>query len=288
MPAMSVPDMIEMVRILVDDEDAMEHQDADILKLLNQAQGFYDLFLYNNAKKAMVTSQDITHDGTTELTRIAPYMPRIVSAEIITDNPRSPTLPIEGGFDDRWRFLSLDGSTYSRYYVQNNQIGIIPVPSSSVTNRIWYVLRSPELHHGIGQAISGTTVTLTADITATDNLGNLIGLDDAYNDIPIMFTAVEAREVNYILDYVTSTRVATCSSTWVTTADSTPAYSLLPRLDPESHMLLVYWAVKHSGLRTRDNMRDIDAERGRLEAEYLSYIRIDEQQSEDSVFQYGW
>jgi hypothetical protein len=288
MPAMSVTDMIEMVRFLIDDEDAMEHQDADLLKFLNQAQGYYDLFLYNNAKKMLITSTDVTHDGTTELTRIAPYMPRIVSIENITDNPRTPVIPIEGGFDDRWDYLSTTGSTYSRYYVQNNQLGVIPIPPSANQNRVWYVLRSPELHHGIGQAVSGATFTLTADITATDNLGNLIGLDDAYNDIPVMFTAPEAREVNYITDYVRSTRVATCMNTWITTGDATPAYSTLSRLDPESHMLLVYWSVKHSGLRTKDNMRDLDFERARLEQAYIDYIAIDQGQLEQSVFQHGW
>ena len=200
MTAVSVQDMISNIRDIVDDETEATHSDAELLQYINSAVGYYDAFLTVHAEKVLMHYRDISHDGD-ELKAVMPYLPRIISVEKTSDDPRTQVDPLLGGFRDRFPFLSSGASTApGQYYVQNNQLAIIPQQSSPVTSRVWVVLRSPELHYGTASS-SSTTTSLILDTTPT--LGNLHKVNDAYNAIPVMLTVT--REVNVIDDFTGST-----------------------------------------------------------------------------------
>ena len=104
MPALSAQDLVKMTRNLLDDEaPGDQYTDDELLRYINQAQSFYDLWRWNHMKRMIIRNKDITHDGSTELERIIPYMPRVVSVENTSDSPRTERPPIRDGFRDRFR-----------------------------------------------------------------------------------------------------------------------------------------------------------------------------------------
>ena len=110
MPAIPLGEMIDSVRDIVDDESKNTHTDAEILSYINAAVGFYDGILAEFAEKALMQFRDITHDGS-ELQDVMPYLPRIVAVERTSNTPRTETVPLPRGFDDRLPFVSQSSGT---------------------------------------------------------------------------------------------------------------------------------------------------------------------------------
>ena len=274
MPALSVPDMIAAIRDIVDDESGNTHSDAEMVTYINSAVSYYDAFLAEFAETALMQFRDITHDGS-ELQDVMPYLPRIVSIERTSDDPRTETIPLPRGFADRFPFISKSAGTIpGYYYVQNNQLAIVPFQSSPGVDRVWVVLRSPELHYGTTTAASSTT-SLVLDSTPT--AGNIQKLNDAYNMIPVMITTAAIREINVINDYTGSTYTCTLQRTFENNPASS-TYSLLPVIDPEFHWLFVWHPVILCRMRTQESTIEAVSERTRLESLLLQRIRSNQKQ----------
>ena len=282
MPAIPLQDMIATIQDLVDDEEANTHSTAELLDYINGAVGYYDELLGVHAEKTLMHFRDVSHDGD-ELEAVMPYLPRVISVERTSDSPRTETYPLDGGFSNR--FPNLTGGANSapgEYYIQNNQIAVVPQQASGITNRVWVVLRSPELHYGTLDA-GATTSSLV--FGATPTLGNLHKVDDAYNIMPFMLTAT--REVGVIADYTGST----LTSTLQFTLENDPAsavYSILPILDPGFHWLYIYQAVIVGRMRTDENKVDPVSERDRLEAMLMTRIYRNQSQHGRYMRKYGW
>lgn len=258
MPALSVQDMIQLIRDIGDDADANVHSNAELLRYLNAAVSKYDALLAIHAKQNLMHYRDVTHDGD-ELEAVMPYLPRIVSVERTSNSPRTETPPLNSGFRDRFPYLTVSaGDSEGGYYIQNNQLGVVPAQASG-TNRVWVILRSPELHYGTADATSTTSSFVMA---STPTLGNVHQVNDAYNMVPVMLTVT--REVNVISDFTGSSRTATLQFTF----ENDPAsavYSILPILHPEYHMLLVWDALIKARIRTDESNVDPASERKILE-----------------------
>ena len=153
MPVRTLPELISEVRIAIDDTDGNAFTADELLTLLNRAVSHYDSILSKHAAQLFMGEKSVTHDGS-ELQRILPYLPRIVSVERTSNSPRNQILPMWMGFRDRFKFLgssildtNLVDSSYNRYYVQNNQLGSLPTVASG-TDKVWLTLSSPPLHYG--------------------------------------------------------------------------------------------------------------------------------------------
>lgn len=283
--ALPVQDMLTMIRLLVDDEQADAFTDANLLMLLNQAEAYYALKRSTQARNVLMASKDLTHDGTTELFRIAPYMPLIISVERTDVSPREEIQPIDGDFRRRFGFLSGTTLNGGPYYMQGNQMGITPIASSAQTTRVWYAVEPAPFHYGTLSAGGATSLTFAA---APDGSGsNLVNQNDAYNERQLMITTANVREVNVCSDYVASTRVATMANTWTTTP-TTNQYSLLSTLPPMTHMLLVYWVIEHGRMKLEDPAQDVSLARVQLERELMKYIGNPSRQRNRRVTMYGW
>ena len=281
MPAIPLIEMIGNVRDIVDDENANTHTDAEILSYINAAVGFYDGILAEFAEKALMQYRDVTHDGS-ELQDVMPYLPRIVAVERTSNTPRTETVPLPRGFDDRLPFVAAGSGTQEGfYYVQNNQLAVVPQQSSG-TDRVWMVLRTPELHYGTLDAGSTTTSLVFG---ATPTLGNLVKVDDAYNFIPFMLTV--SRELGVIHDYTMSTVTSTLQQTLLNNPASA-AYSMLPPIDPEFHWLYIWDAVIKCRIRTHENTMEPASERQRLESLLMQRIRKNQSQRNRYFTRHGF
>jgi len=282
MPAISTQDMIDNIRDVVDDESANTHTNAELMQYINGAVGFYDSFLANFAEKALMQFRDVTHDGS-ELQAVMPYLPRVVSIERTSNSPRTETIPLPRGFDDRFPFISQSSGTGEGfYYLQNNQLAVVPQQATG-TDRVWVVLRSPELHYGTCTTAS-TTTSFVFDQTPT--VGNVVDVDDAYNEMPFMLTA--SREVGVINDYTGSSNTSTLRFTLANNPAAGIAYSILPIIDPEFHWLFIWQAAIMCRIRTHENTNELVSERTRLESMLMNRIRSHQSQRSKYQTVYGW
>ena len=290
MPALSTQDLISRVRELVDDEaPGDQFTDSQILANLNAAVSYYDSELAIHARRLFMTSKDITTDGSAELYRILPYLPRVVSIEQTSDDPRTLVVPMWNGFGDRFMHLgevNIDSSLsqFTSYYVQNNQIGFLPKLSASKTERIWVMLSSPPLHYG---TVNGETATTTVVFDATPTLGDMILMDDAYNEIPIMFTST--RELNTIIDWDQATLTATLAFTPETTIADEAVYSILSRIHPEHHMILPYHAAKLCRARVDEDVAEMHSLEQEIRNSMLQYLNtMTDQQAQYVQMTHEW
>ena len=281
MPAMSVQDMISQIRKLVDDPSpGMQHTDSEILASLNQAVGAYDAILSNHARRLFVQYKDVTHDGS-ELQRVAPYLPRIVGVERTSVDPRSRLYPVFGGWAQRHMYVTggtEENNAMNRFYVQNNQLGMLPPPSSG-TDRVWMTISSPKLCYG--KVTSWTAGTKALVVVDPPDLGALVKMDDAYNEMVIMLTATE--ELNTIVDW----DMSTLTMTLATVPENTPAlntvYSIIPRVHPEFHMGLVYHTVAILREGTDEDSASAKALERNVIEEMLRYVATEQDDQEDSI-----
>ena len=281
MPAIPIPDMITNIQEIVDDESGHTHGAASLLRYINGAVGFYDVFLSEFAEAVLMQFRDITHDGS-ELQDVMPYLPRIISVERTSNDPRTETVPLPRGFKDRFSFIQKSsGALEGSYYIQNNQLAVVPQQASG-TDRVWVVLRSPELHYGTAQAGSTTTSLVLA---SSPTQGNIVAVNDAYNQIPFMLTS--SREVGVIADYTGSTTTGTTQFT-LENDPASAAYSMLPVLDPEFHWLYIWHTIITARLRTQENTIDPVSERTRLESLLMQKIRKVQVQRPKYFTRHGW
>lgn len=275
--------LLNLTRDQLDDEEKDQWDDEDLMRYFDYAIGYYDLFMAEYAINQIMVSTDISHDGSTELSRIAPFLGRVMSIERTSDSPRTETLPMEGGFQDRFKYLSASVvETRSRWYFQGNQLGILPVGASNATDRVWTMKQSPGLHYGTAEGGGNTSITFMASPT----YGTLHGVDDVYNEVPIVLPAT--RESNIVTDYVASTRVATCGFTWGSNPGATTLYSTLPIFPEQAHPLIAFRAIRLGNMRTDESNMDIDQELMRLEALLKAFIGQPQKQRPRYVRQYGW
>tara|TARA_R100000306_G_C4365667_1_gene137515 strand:- start:192 stop:1091 length:900 start_codon:yes stop_codon:yes gene_type:complete len=251
MPARTLPEILTEIRTYLDDPDGDTFTSDQLLVTFNRAIGYYDTVLTTQAKQIFMTNKDITHDGS-ELQRILPYLPRIVSIERTSSSPRSEIHPMWMGFKDRFKYLgssildtNLVDSSYNRYYIQNNQLGSLPTVASG-TDRVWVALATPQLHYGEVTSYTTSTKALVvqalAPSTDTEHLGELISQDDSYNEMPIIFHST--RELNTVTDYAQSTRTMTLAFTQETAPSLNDNYSILPRIHPNHQGTLIWHTVK--------------------------------------------
>ena len=281
MPAIPIAEMISTVQNIVDDENGNTHTPADILEYINGAIGFYDGILAEHAETALMQFRDVTHDGS-ELQDIMPYLPRIVAVERTSNSPRTETVPLPRGFDDRLPFISTgSGTGEGFYYIQNNQLAVVPQQASG-TDRVWMVLRTPELHYGTATA-GATTSSLV--MAATPTLGNVVQVNDAYNFIPFMMTVT--RELGVIEDFTGSSRTGTLQKT-LENDPASAVYSMLPPIDPEFHWLYIWDAVVKCRVRTQENTVEPATERKRMESLLMQRIRKNQTQRNKYFTKHGW
>jgi len=221
-----------------------------------------------------------------------PFIPRIVSVERTTDDPRTLQMPIIGGWAERHNHLTRSADTvvtgFSEWYVQNNQIGVLPTVPSGNTDRVWFMLSSPPLFKTEVKSISTVTLVVEDPVdgtiaTSANALGVPQRMADAYNEMNIVHHA--SLEVNTIADWVpgtvdhTVTLAFTPENTWA--ADD--VVSIIPRVMPEHIDAVIYHAVKK--LRSSD---DEDTEEAhQLEQEVknalLEYLAVEQDQEDQYV-----
>lgn len=290
MPVRTLPEMITEIRLCIDDKDGNSFTAEELLVFLNRALSYYDSELAVHAAQLFMTNKDITHDGT-ELQRILPYLPRIVSVERTSNSPRNEIHPMWMGFRDRFKFLgtsildqNLVDSTYNRYYVQNNQIGSLPTVASG-TDRIWVALSSPPLHYGeVSTYTAGTRALVLqtlAPSTDSEHLGAMVLMNDAYNEIPIIFH--DEREVNIISDWAQSTKTATLAVAAETAPDANDNYSILPRIHPEHQGVLIYHAAKLARASHDEDATEMHELESEVRRTMYAYLASAQEQQEEYV-----
>ena len=281
MPAIPVQEMITSIRDLADDVDKNVHSDAELLRFINGAVGKYDGLMALHARKILTQHRDVVHDGS-ELQAVMPYLPRIVSVERTSDTPRTETRPLNSGFRDRFGHIQASGGAAEGfYYIQNNQLAVVPQQSGG-TDRVWVVLRSPELHYGTASASAPTTSMIFA---ASPTQGNVVLVNDTYNAVPFMLTV--SREIGVIADYTGSTFTSTLQFT-LENSPASAAYSILPTIDPEFHWLYIWQALVTARIRTDESNIDPTSERKILEGLLLGNVTRFQTQRPRYMAQVGW
>jgi hypothetical protein len=281
MPAIPVQDMISSIRDLADDVDKNVHSDAELLRFINGAVAKYDGMMALHARRILMQHRDVTHDGS-ELQAVMPYLPRIISVERTSDTPRTETRPLNNGFSDRFGHIqATGGAAEGFYYVQNNQLAVVPQQASG-TDRVWVVLRSPELHYGTAQSGATTTSLVMA---SSPTLGSIMKVNDAYNAVPFMLTVT--REVGVINDFTGSSVTGTLQFT-LENSPASAVYSILPTIDPEFHWLYIYQALIMARIRTDESNVDPASERKILEGLLLGNVTRFQTQRPRYMQMTGW
>lgn len=108
-----------------------------------------------------------------------------------------------------------------------------PNKDSDVTLRFWYARKPVGFLYGTAGGGSSTTIIFPTTPTAPE-YGVPVPEDDYYNGMLVHCN----NEVKIITDYVTSTKTATISGTWITTPLNTHAMSLVSPLPEQYHTLI--------------------------------------------------
>lgn len=291
MPVLTLPQIIQRISDGVDDPDNDAFSRAKVLDVVNAAVGHYDSIMAVNSRRMFAHFKDIAHDGT-ELRRVLPFLPRIVSVERTTDDPRTLQHPIIGGWSRRHTHVVRSADTpvsdVSEWYIQNNQIGTLPTVPSGNTDRVWYVLSTPPLFMTEILSITGTTLVVedpNDGTIANENnaLGSVQKMADAYNEINLIHH--NSLEINTISDFVrgtvshTITLAFTPENTWA--ADD--AISIIPRIHPEHIDTIIYHAIKK--LRSQDGEDTEEAHSLEMEAKasMLAYFNAEHDQEAEYI-----
>lgn len=115
---------------------------------------------------------------------------------------------------------------------------------------------SPVIHNGTSQAGAGSTITLAAGASATN---------DVYNGQTIKLTGgTGAGQVRVILSYVGSTKVATINRAWQTNPDNTTTYAILATDSPKTNSSLEVTASAITGVTFPTNFSALSITAGGL------------------------
>ena len=291
MPIQTLDSILSEIARGIDDPDNNVYSRASLLQVLNRSLGHYDSEMANHFGRTFAKSKDITHTSTSgELNRVAPYLPRIVSVERTSDDPRSEKYPIVGGWHERHRHIlrtsdNAGASGISRYYIENNQIGMLPTETSG-TDRVWYALSSPPLFVTEVASISSQALTLydTASSSLSSSsggLGTIQLMDDAYNEMNIIRHT--GLEVNTITDFDASSLVFTLAFTNENTWAANDRVSILPRIHPEHIDVLVYNAIGKLRSAQDEDVEEAERLEGKAKCSMLRYFANEQEQDNQYI-----
>lgn len=237
---MTVQDIITEIRDLLVEASANFWSDAQMLRAVNRRTQYYMNVLRNNAPGPLfVRTANISYVANQELYDLPGNVLQIHRVARDDQSGDPEITPI--GFHERDAYygtgVGIHTTATERWYLLGDQIGIVPPPSSGITNalKIYYEPLFGDVHYGTAAAGAATTITLAT----TPTVGTAPVRDDYYNGLTIeIVSATGAGQRRVITDYVGSTRVATVD-TWDTNPDNTSVYSLIPPFPEQYHGLLV-------------------------------------------------
>lgn len=175
--------------------------------------------------------------ASTELYSLPVDCKKLVMVEYLLDGNYYPIKLVP--FEDLSQYSVANQNIYTgepcnvRYFELGNQIGIAPIPQSSVASglRITYYAKAGHIHSGTLAAAAATTVTLATG--ASDD-------DDAYNDqYMTIVSGTGAGQKAQITDYVGSTKVATVT---FSTPPTGAVYAIWPKIESEMDELVILQA----------------------------------------------
>lgn len=129
-----------------------------------------------------------------------------------------------------------------KYYLQGLEIGIRPPPSDAFTVQIKYQPYHSDLVASTAAAATSTTITLASDAVAEA---------DYYDELLITITGGTGSGQTRRISGYTAARVATVSTAWTTTPDTTSTYALHTSIPESGYNWLVYTATQHLDVKDR-------------------------------------
>lgn len=145
-------------------------------------------------------------------------------------------------FCDRHQFdhnitAELDPQVF-RYYLYGETIGLVPKPSTSITDGLRLTYNPTSGYLDYGTALSGGATSIGLAATARS-------LDDVYNDMYVhIISGTAAGELVQITDYDGGTKVATAA--FGTTPDVTSVYAIVPKTKPEFDRPIIMLAAAYA------------------------------------------
>lgn len=286
--ALGAKDLIARVRALAfDASPGKQLIDTDILGYLDAAVQYYQVKCATDGRDLFINPISITLVKNQEMYRWARFVSRIVMVERSDLDPAIPANPLT--FHDKYS-INLGWvrniPQIDNYFLRNTQLGVAPLPTSGKLN-VYHAGSPPPLHYGTVSAAAGTSVTFTSPPTR----GNLINLDNAYNEMPLIVTDSTERvaEPNVISGYVAATRVATVGFTWATTPTAASSiYQLCPPIPEQFHMMVAFQAARMAKMSLEDNVDDFTVMERDFMSTFLSYISKSQVQAPKMVRMYGY
>lgn len=146
---------------------------------------------------------------------------------IVVHPDLQPIKIVRGATDASWTATSITLDSIPKYaFTQTFTNPATTLTPSAVAGNITLTAGATVFHDGrtgTAQAGASTTITLDASASATDDL---------YNGASITITSgTGAGQTRIISDYVGSTKVATVSTSWTTTPNSTSVFSITSQVD---------------------------------------------------------
>lgn len=146
---------------------------------------------------------------------------------IVVHPDLQPIKIVRGATDASWTATSITLDSIPKYaFTQTFTNPATTLTPSAVAGNITLTAGAAVFHNGrtgTAQAGASTTITLDAGAVATD---------DIYNGATITITSgTGAGQTRIISDYVGSTKVATVSTSWTTTPNSTSVFSVTSQVD---------------------------------------------------------
>lgn len=146
---------------------------------------------------------------------------------IVVHPDLQPIKIVRGATDSSWTATTITLDSIPKYaFTQTFTNPATTLTPSAVAGNITLTAGAAVFHNGrtgTAQAGASTTITLDAGAVATD---------DIYNGASITITSgTGAGQTRIISDYVGSTKVATVSTSWTTTPNSTSVFSVTSQVD---------------------------------------------------------
>jgi len=272
---MNLSDIITMAREYVDEppSEAADYSDANLLMFINSEHK-------NMFSKVRQTYEDwfgretITQFTTNTLKYHLPLDVFMIRRVEVLPSGVSGTYPNlsydelngekylvdEISLDDQGQIYDLSQrgviGNAEAYYIYENTINFTngTDTSSSRHFRIYYIPTAPNLHKAT--AITGSSNSITLGVSgAATTLGTVSPTNNYYSGMNIeIISGTGAGQLNKIIQYVGSTRIATVAFNWNTTPDATSVYSINSPIPDDFHELLAYGASIRAKAKTEDDI----------------------------------
>jgi len=160
-------------------------------------------------------------------------------------------------------FTNVTGKSYAEegFYLYGDNVCFAEgTRVGSLYCRLFFMPEAPTLHRATAQAGGLNTITLGV-AGAAQTLGTIRTIHKYYDGMLIeIMSGTGAGQINRVLSYNGSTKVATMVENWTTTPDATSVYSIVSPIVEDYHELIpLGGAIRAKGIKTEDDTSDIGA-----------------------------